>query len=131
MRRSSQSTLTSPPPPAESIRGGGDKLKVPNTFKEAMSLLQAARWKVAADEDIAILKKHGVYEMVPASFVPTGQKVIGSRWVNKIKADDLFKSRLVVLGWAQVPGIDCGGTFAPVCRLKNIRMMLAIAAELD
>ena len=111
--------------------GGGDKLKVPNTFKEAMSLLQAARWKAAADEDIAILKKHGVYEMVPASFVLTGQKVIGSRWVNKIKADDLFKSRLVVLGWAQVPGIDCGGTFAPVCRLKNIRMMLAIAAELD
>ena len=45
--------------------------------------------------------------------------------------DDLFKSRLIVLGWAQVPGIDCGGTFAPVCRLHGIRMMLAIATELD
>ena len=57
--------------------------------------------------------------------------MVGSRWVNKIKADDLFKSRLVVLGWAQVPGIDCGGTFAPVCRLQSTRMMLAIPAELD
>ena len=57
--------------------------------------------------------------------------MVDSRWVNKIKADDLFKSRLVVLGWAQVPGIDCGGTFAPVCRLQSICMMLAIAAELD
>ena len=111
--------------------GGGDKLKVPNTFKEPMSLPQATRWKAAADKEIPSLKKHGVYELVPASSVPAGQKVVGSRWVKKIKADDRFKSRLVVLGWAHVPGIDCGGTFAPVCRLQSIRMMLAIAAELD
>ena len=38
--------------------GGGDKLKVPNTFKEAMSLPQAARWKAAANKEIASLKKH-------------------------------------------------------------------------
>ena len=111
--------------------GGGDKLKVPNIFKEAMSLPQAARWKAAADKDIASLKKPGVYEIVPASFVPARQKVVGSRWVNKIKAGDLFKSRLVVLGWPQVPRINCDGTFASVCRLQSIRMMLTIAAELD
>ena len=97
------------------------------TFKEATSLPQAARWKVAADKEIANLKKHGVYELVPASSVPAGQKVVGSRWVNKIKADDFFKSRLIVLKWAQVPRIDCGGTFTPVCSLQSIRMMLAIA----
>ena len=71
--------------------GVGNKLKVPNTFKEAMSLPQATRWKAAADKEIASLKKHVVYEMVPASSVPAGLKVVGSRWVNKIKADDLFK----------------------------------------
>ena len=63
-----------------------------------MSLPQAARWKAVAGKEIASFKKHGVYELVPASSVPSGQKVVGSRWVNKIKADDLFKSRLVVLG---------------------------------
>ena len=57
--------------------------------------------------------------------------MVNSRWVNKIKMDGLFKRRLVVLGWTQVPGIGCGGTVTPVCRLQNIRMMLAIAAELD
>ena len=57
--------------------------------------------------------------------------MVGSRWVNKIKADDLFKCRLVVLEWAKVPRIDCGGTFAPVCRRQSIRMMLAIVAEVD
>ncbi|CAB1108749.1 unnamed protein product [Ectocarpus sp. CCAP 1310/34] len=33
--------------------------------------------------------------------------------------------------WNQVPGRDWGGTFAPVCRLQSIRMLLAIAAEKD
>ena len=109
---------------------GGEKLKVSNTFKKAMSFPQAARRKAAAGKEIASLKKHGVYELVPASSVPAGQKVVGSCWINKIKADDLFKRRLVVLGWAQVHGIDCGGTFTRL-KLQSTCMMLAIAAELD
>ena len=51
--------------------------------------------------------------------------------MHKIKADGVYKGRLVVLGWSQVPGIDCGGTFSPVHRLQGIRVVLAIAAELD
>ena len=45
-----------------------------------------------------------------------------------MKADGVYKGRLVVLGWSQTPGIDCGGTFAPVCRLQSIR---TIATELN
>ena len=116
---------------AGNYSGGGNKLKVPNTFKEDMSLPQAARWGAAADKEITSLKKHGVYELVRAFSVLAEQKVVASRWVNKTKAGDLFKSRLVVLGWAQVPGIDCGATFASVCRFQSTRMILAITAEID
>ncbi|CAN0247142.1 unnamed protein product [Ascophyllum nodosum] len=49
----------------------------------------------------------------------------------KVKADKSYKGRVVVLGWGQVPGVDCGGTFAPVCRLQSICMVLAIAAGFD
>ena len=105
-------------------------MKVPNTFKEGMSLPQAARRKEAADSEMASLNKHGVYELVPQTFIPAGQKVVDSRRVNKIKTDDLFKSRLIVLEWAQVPGIDCGGPFL-LYWLQSIRMMLAIAAEYE
>ena len=48
-----------------------------------------------------------------------------------MKTDGVYKGRLVVLGWSQIPGIDCGGTFAPVCRLQSIRTVLAIATELN
>ena len=72
-----------------------------------------------------------MYELVPITSVPNGQKVVGARLVYKINTDGAYKGRLVVLGWSQVRGIYCGGTFVPVCRLKSIRMVLAIAAELD
>ena len=38
---------------------------------------------------------------------------------------------MVAQGWNQVPGQDCGSTFAPVCRLQSVRKVLAIAAEMD
>ena len=62
---------------------------------------------------------------------PAGTKVISTRWVFKIEPNKTFKARLVAQGCNQVPGQDCGSTFALVCRLQSIRMVLAIAAEMD
>ena len=52
--------------------------KITNAFKEAMTLPQAARWKVASAKEIADLEKHGVYELVPITSVPNGRKVVGT-----------------------------------------------------
>ena len=114
-----------------SCSDGGESDRVLSTFKEAMGLPQAARWKTASDKEIESLEKHGVFDLVPIISVPTGHKLVGTWWVFKNKADRTYKSRLVVQGFSQIPGVDCGGTFAPVCRLQSIRMMLAIAVELD
>ena len=48
-----------------SFRGGENKEQIPNAFKKTMTLPQTGRWKVASDKEIASLKKHGVYELVP------------------------------------------------------------------
>ena len=110
----------------------GEKMEViPNTFKEAITLPAKAHWKAASDKEVASLKKNNVYTLVPATAVLAGHKIVGSRWVYKVKADKSYKGRVVVLGWGQVPGVDCGGMFDPVCRLQSIRMVLAIAAEFD
>ena len=104
---------------------------IPNTFKEVMTLPAKAHWKAASDKEVVSLKKINAYTLVPATAVTAGHKIIGSRWVYKAKADKSYKGRVVVLGWGQVPSVDCGGTFALVCRLRSIRMVLAIAAEFD
>ena len=91
--------------------GEGNKLKVPNTFKEAMSLPQAARRKAAADKEIASLKKHGVYELVPSYSVPAGQKLVGSRWV--------MEAELVAAATAMKKSLFC----------RNIMMELGFTEE--
>ena len=72
-----------------------------------------------------------VYKLLSHSTVPPGKRVYKSRWVFKVKADNTHKARLVVGGWGQVPGEDCGKTYAPVCRLQSVPIVLAIAAEMD
>ncbi|CAN0332528.1 unnamed protein product, partial [Hapterophycus canaliculatus] len=61
--------------------------------------------------------------------LPPEASAIGSRWVFKVKPDGTFKARLVVQGFGQRHGIDCGGTFAPVCRISSQRTLLCIAAS--
>ena len=66
----------------------GEKMKViPNTFKEAITLPAKAHWKAASDKEVASLKKNNIYTLVPATAVPTCHKIVGSRWVYKVKAD--------------------------------------------
>ena len=110
---------------------GENMTLIPHSFKESMTLPEEEKWKVVADKGMAILKDLGVYTLVPASSIPPGSKLIGTKLVFKRKADATFKARLVVQGWGLVPGVDCSGTFALVCRLQSIRMVLAIAAEMN
>ena len=61
--------------------------------------------------------------------IPPSTKIIGSKWVFKRKADGAYKALIVAQSWNLVPGIACGGVVSPVCRLRGIRMVLAIAAD--
>ena len=72
-----------------------------------------------------------MYKLVPRTAVPPGRKRIKSKWVFKRKADGSFKGCLVAQGWNQVSGLDCGSTFAPVCRLPSVRMMACIFVHFD
>lgn len=99
-------------------------------FKEAMTPPEAEKRKAAVDKEMASFKDLGIYILVPASSIPPARKIIRTKWVFKRKAGATFKARLVVQGWGLVPGVDCGGTFVPVCRLQSVHMVLDTAAEM-
>ena len=96
-----------------------------------MKLPDAELWRAAAKKEMDSLEDLKVYKLVPRSTVPPGTRAYNSRWVFKVKADNTHKARLVGGGWANVSGKDCGNTYAPVCRLQSVQMVLAIAAEMD
>lgn len=60
-----------------------------------MDLSRVVRWKKTSNKEIASLEKHGVFKLVPIVTIPTGRKVVSTRWVFEIMAECNYKSRLV------------------------------------
>ena len=71
---------------------------VPNTFNDTTKLPEAAFWKEAEDKEIASLIKPQAFGLVPITSILARSKIIGSRWVYKIKADNAHKAMLTWLG---------------------------------
>jgi hypothetical protein len=105
----------------------------PKTYKQAMRSPTAEKWKKAMDEELSSLKQHGTWQTVPC---PSGITPIKSRWVYKIKrgSDNLpirYKARLVAKGFQQQYGVDYEETFAPVVKIKSLKIVLSLAAAQD
>ncbi|GKE58167.1 ribonuclease H-like domain-containing protein [Tanacetum coccineum] len=68
--------------------------------------------------------------------LPNGKRAIGTKWVYRNKKDARGiviknKARLVAQGYTQEEGINYDKVFAPVARIKAIRLFLAYASYKD
>jgi hypothetical protein len=90
----------------------------------------AEEGKHAALEELNAHSTNGTWKLVPQ---PPGKKVIGSKWVFKVKhnADGSIEGRVVAKGYNQCPGFDYIKIFAPTVRMPTIRVVLAISALHD
>ena len=107
------------------------ELDEPKTMNEARKRPDAKKWLQAAQDEMNSLLEHDTWSLTKP---PPGRKIIGSKWVFKIKHDEngeaaRYKCRLVAQGYTQAQGIDYHETFALVARFGSIRALLSTAAN--
>nr|GFA62810.1 retrovirus-related Pol polyprotein from transposon TNT 1-94 [Tanacetum cinerariifolium] len=93
--------------------------------------LRDADWVSAIKEKLDQFARLKVWRLVPR---PEGKSIIKTKWIFKNKKDESNlvirnKARLVAVGYSQQEGIDYDETFAPVARIKAIRLFLAYPAH--
>ncbi|GKD65274.1 retrovirus-related pol polyprotein from transposon TNT 1-94 [Tanacetum coccineum] len=84
-------------------------------------------------DELNLFERLQVWELVPR---PEGKNVIALKWLwkNKCDAENIVvqnKYRLVAKGYKQEEGIDFEESFAPIARLKAVRMFIAFAAHMN
>ena len=108
------------------------EMSTPQSMKEALTGVDRNKWKEAMDNEMQSLVENQTWELVD---LPDGRKPIGVKWVFKIKENSdgniRYKARLVAKGYSQKEGIDYSETFAPVMKSQSLRMILAVANQMD
>ncbi|GKB50070.1 putative ribonuclease H-like domain-containing protein [Tanacetum coccineum] len=87
----------------------------------------------AMQDELLQFKLQKVWTLVD---LPYGKRTIGTKWVYRNKKDNRGivvrnKARLVAQGYTQEEGIDYDEVFAPVTRIKAIRLFLAYASFMN
>ncbi|GKA47871.1 retrovirus-related pol polyprotein from transposon TNT 1-94 [Tanacetum coccineum] len=106
------------------------------SFIEPKNINEAIKdesWTMAMQEELNQFVTNDVWSLVPP---PDNQTIIGTKWVFKNKLDkngviSRNKARLVAQGYNQQEKIYFDETYAPVARLKSIRILLAYACAHD
>ena len=94
----------------------------PTKFEEA---LQDESWVEAMHDKLLQFQRNDVWTIVPRS---EGEHIIGTKWIFRNKTDEegnviRNKARLVAQGYSEMEGVDYGESFAPVARMKSIRIL--------
>ena len=108
----------------------------PWDIADAMNHPDWPEWQASMGKELASLKAHDVYTLIPHDQVPLGKHVVPSKFVLQYKLDEHgkvchHKSCVVTKGFAQCPGIDYNKTYAPVAHMELMRAVLHIGATLN
>jgi hypothetical protein len=98
----------------------------PFGYKEAFSSPNGANYDKAAERELEAFRANEVYDLVPQSQVPIGEKIFRPRWVFGQKWDETFKARLTVDGSRQKKGVHFLESRSDTLSLPLLRFMLCL-----
>ena len=84
------------------------------------------KWRTAILKELNDMISRKVWRNVKAGDVPKNRRLIGSKWVFKVKKDRTFRARLCAIGYSQIAGIDYTDNFAPVVNDVTFRLIVVL-----
>ena len=67
----------------------------------------------------------GVWRHVKRKDHPNDYRLVGCRWVFKVKRNGVYHARLVAKGFSQIPGVDFTDNYSPVVDDVTFRVVVA------
>ena len=68
---------------------------------------------------------HGCMRHVKREDHPNDRRLVGCRWVFKVKRNGVFCARLVAKAFSQIPGVDFTDNYSPVVNDVTFRVVVA------
>ena len=68
---------------------------------------------------------HGCTVTCEKKNCPNGHRLVGCRWVFKVKRNGVYCARLVAKGFSQIPGVDLTDNYSPVVNDITFRVVVA------
>ncbi|KAI2505738.1 GAG-pre-integrase domain [Fragilaria crotonensis] len=99
---------------------------VPKNYKELIKS-KDIQWLKSMQNELGNFLKRGAWEYVPRNKIPNTRKPLRCRWLFKEKHDGTKKSRLVVRGYEQEPGVDYVESYSPLATNTTVKVVLAMA----
>ena len=72
------------------------------------------KWREAIKKGFENMEKNHIWRVIKKTDVPENRRLLGAKWVFKVKKNGIFKARLVTQGFSQIPGVDHQDSFSPV-----------------
>ena len=89
----------------------------PQSFQEAWwdpDLISREKWREAICLEFKKMLDMGVWRHVTRNDHPNDCRLVGCRWVFKVKRNGVYHARLVAKGFSQIPGVDFTDNYSPV-----------------
>ena len=85
----------------------------------------AQKWREAICIEFKKMLDMGVWRHVKRNDHPNDCRLVGCRWVFKVKRNGVYHARLVAKGFNQIPGVDFTDNYSPVVNDVTFRVVVA------
>ena len=97
-------------------------------FQEACwdpDLISREKWREAICQEFKKMLDMGVWRHVKIKDCPNDRRLVGCRWVFKVKRNGVYRARLVAKRFSQIPGMDFTDNYSPVINDVTLRVVMA------